>query len=131
MNEYGFQPVLDLFEKHHLPFVPFMAPRDFSENPVNPVTILRYGETVYFFVASELVTGDYVVLHYREILKMNLVDTGLFGLDLSPDPENSRNRTLLMFYQPTLTIPPNVYKSPNGEKVLELYGGVLLKVNLQ
>ena len=70
------------------------------------------------------------MLHYREILKMNLVDTGLFGLDLSPDPENSRNRTLLMFYQPTLTIPPNVYKSRNGEKVLELYGGVLLKVNL-
>ena len=33
---------------------------------------------------------------FRDILKMNLVDTGLFGLDLSPDPENSRNKTLLM-----------------------------------
>ena len=67
---------------------------------------------------------------FRDILKMNLVDTGLFGLDLSPDPENSRNKTLLMMYQPTLTVPIAVYKgSPEGANVLNVYAETLLKVH--
>ena len=66
---------------------------------------------------------------FRDILKMNLVDTGLFGLDLSPDPENSRNKTLLMMYQPSLTVPIAVYKgSPEGANVLNVYAETLLKV---
>ena len=67
--------------------------------------------------------------HFRDILKMNLVDTGLFGLDLSPDPENSRNKTLLMMYQPSLTVPIAVFNgSPEGANVLNVYAETLLKV---
>ena len=93
------------------------------------VCVTLLATTLHCIVCTMNYTSAGDSYHFRDILKMNLVDTGLFGLDLSPDPENSRNKTLLMMYQPSLTVPIAVFNgSPEGANVLNVYAETLLKV---
>ena len=64
-------------------------------------------------------------------MKNFLADSGLFGLDLSPDSKNAKQKTLLMLYQPSTGLSGKQYadESENGIALRTVYAQLLVAVS--
>ena len=64
-------------------------------------------------------------------MKRFLADSGLFGLDLSPDANQAKNNTLLMLYQPSTILSAQEYEdnSEIGGLVRKVYAKFLVSVS--
>ena len=69
----------------------------------------------------------------RKTLTTFLADSGLFGLDLSPDARAAKNKTLLMLYQPStfLSIDEYTDASETGGLVRKIYNQFLFGVRVE
>ena len=69
--------------------------------------------------------------YFRIILKRFLADSGLFGLDLSPDAHQAKTNTLLMLYQPSTILSAQEYEdnSEIGGLIRKVYGKFLVQVS--
>ena len=64
-------------------------------------------------------------------MKRFLADSGLFGLDLSPDAHQAKTNTLLMLYQPSTILSAQEYEdnSEIGGLIRKVYGKFLVQVS--